>query len=746
MNRSLPLILALLAVCAAAFAGGNGEAATEAAKGEPDGQFPNYTGLGGKGISIEIRKPQGSNLGSDDWLSAYVQNNIYRNFQNYSAMNVSTPETREAVIDAGESGAFANEEDFLRANQAVVTHILTGTLSKVSATEYSLNLSVTEVATGIGVAPFTRNAAPEQLRDGATLNQATAEILTKLGIQLTAEARAALSQPLRAQIAESQIFLARADTASTQFGRIQYTYQAAAIDPSLTEAARRLSAYQAATFEIPDLNVPQFTATAFKPPAIQAVRTGNIGADARNEVARYRANQAAIREQQETLLGQRQEILDQWQDFLHRLDEQRQPLLDQEQQLIQRQQELVTLLREAEAFYAEHPPFRIFYNPEAKQYGGIDRRNATLNMRVEIASEPVSVDALKDVLDALQNLNKSFTTVNTAFEDVNRVMTGRLAQVKTAMNAIKDALDKVNTAGEQYDTAPVSADWTVPPGSAVNGAALTTSWPMDYQRTFSINASLLNDKGAVIGRGTASLTNDFSWSGDPLKPETAFTWCNFNNVKVDDITDTLTVRIDAVNGKDVETAAARYIAIDANRARADAIGRQVVSRESWRNYWSDTSRFYGIGAAVGSGVLHTPMLHVSAKALFSPFPYTFFEAGSDFGLVHGEQGVRDVEYFSVAPYLHLNGFFFHDWFPGLESSYTGFYAGIGGGGSFSTYTYPSESHIDPVTVNTLVFDGNVGMFLKFSHSVIDLRATIKTNFKYTGVSLSVGYTYRFGYF
>jgi hypothetical protein len=63
------------------------------------------------------------------------------------------------------------------------------------------------------------------------------------------------------------------------------------------------------------------------------------------------------------------------------------------------------------------------------------------------------------------------------------------------MNAIKDALDKVNTAGEQYDVAPVSADWTVPPGSAVNGAALTTSWSMDYQRTFSINASLLNDKG-----------------------------------------------------------------------------------------------------------------------------------------------------------------------------------------------------------------------------------------------------------
>jgi hypothetical protein len=228
-----------------------------------------------------------------------LQNNIYRNFQNYSAMNVSTPETREAVIDAGESGAFANEEDFLRANKAVVTHILEGTLIKVSATQYSLDLKVSDIG-GNGVASFTWNAAPEQLRDGAALNQATAELLAKMGVQLTDEAKAALAQPLSAQIAESQTLLAKSDTAPTEFERIQYTYRAAALDPGLTEAARRLAAFQAATFAI-----PEFTAPVFTPPVIQPVDTGAIGAGALSQLAQYDANRALIQKQQKDLLGQR---------------------------------------------------------------------------------------------------------------------------------------------------------------------------------------------------------------------------------------------------------------------------------------------------------------------------------------------------------------------------------------------------------------------------------------------------------
>jgi hypothetical protein len=262
---------------------------------------------------------------------------------------------------------------------------------------------------------------------------------------------------------------------------------------------------------------------------------------------------------------------------------------------------------------------------------------------------------------------------------------------------------------------------------------------VDYPRTFSITASLSNDAGDVIGRGEASLTNDISWDG-PLDPETAFTWCYFNNVKIDDITDMLAVRIDAVNGRDAELAAAAgYIAIDADGARTAAIGRRVTARGPRRDYWSDPGRLTSLGVAIGTtGGIVTPPLLVSAKLTFSPFSGSFLEAGSDFGLVHGERDVQDVEYLSIAPYLHLNalsgGRIFHA------------YIGIGGGASFSQYTYPSESYVDPVTVITPVFDFNTGLLWTFSHSVIDLRWTVKTNFKGLDHRFTLGYGYRFGYF
>jgi hypothetical protein len=741
MNKALLPSLALLAVCAASvFAGGKKDVASEAGSREIQQNIEAAKGeLDRQGRSIAVLKPQSENLDTGDtWLPSYVQGILIDNFSKYSGMNVPDRQHIDTIIEEGETGYYGNEEELLRAGKTVnVTYFLAGTLIKVSTTEYSLQLAVSDAVTGNRAASSTKNAAPAQLRDGAALNLATADLLKGLGVRLTPDAEKALAQPLSIQTAESQVALAKSNAAATEFERIQYAYEAAAIDPNLKEASQRLSTYQEAMFEIPAFTVPAFAAPTFTLPEIKPVSTGNIGADARDELARYRANKAAIEEQQRNLLLQRQDILDQWQDFLRRLDDQRQPLRSQEQQLFQRQQELVAMLREAEAFYTEHPPFRIFYDPEVERRG-INYENATTTLLFEIASEPISVDALKDVLNALRNLNKSFTAVNQAYEDVNTVIAARFNQVEAAMSAVSAALSTVNSAGMQYDVAAVSADWTVPPGTTVDGTALRTDWPTDYLRTFTVAVSLLDDTGTVIGRSEVSLTNNISWNG-PLKPETAFAWCAFDNVKIDDITDTLTVRIDRVNDRDVTSAAATgYIAIAADGARTVAIGKRTGARESWRKYWSDTNRLNSFGAAIGTtGGIVTPAFLVSAKITFSPFSYSFFEAGSDFGLVPGEWDIQGIEYLSIAPYLHFNLF--------IGEAQGGVYAGIGGGASFSRYTYPSESQLDPVTMNTWVVDANAGLLLGFSHSFIDLRWTIKTNFKGIDNRFTLGYTYRFGY-
>ena len=365
-------------------------------------------------------------------------------------------------------------------------------------------------------------------------------------------------------------------------------------------------------------------------------------------------------------------------------------------------------------------------------------------MRFEIAAEPTSVKALADRLALLAELNKSFASVNGAFEDVNRTMAAGFVKGEAVM-------EKVNAAGsslwEAYRVAPVptmSTEWKVPPGKDERGRPLKTSWPVDYSRKFALTVILLavRDEGDfdVIESQPLSLLCDASWNG-PLNPESAFVRSSFNNVNFNNLREgRLVVWVGAVNGVDANAAAqSGYIEIIPDGARTAAVGKQIALRESWRRFWSDTSRFNSIGVAAGTtGGLVTPAFLVSPKLTFSPFSRFFFEAGSDIGLIHGERDVQDVGYQSIAPYLHLNYFWGGDGFRA--------YAGIGGGASFSRYTYPSESHIDPVTVITPAFDANAGVQFMFAHSVIDLRWTIKTDFEHADHRFTLGYAYRFGYF
>lgn len=737
----------------AVFAGGKKEAA-------PIEQTPAvyFEGDGGNGKTITILPLNGKGIPVEqDYLLDMIQQEFGDNFRNYSKISVSDRSNWGNIYAELYSGRYDDDSKELdMGHLPPADYFMNGTITKTNS-GYALQIQVSNTSDKMMTASYSGICTFDELDNFTGIGRASSELLGQLGVRLTEAGRQKLGSAVDVKTVKAQTALAKANTAPTAFERMQYTYEAAAIDPSLKEAAQRLSAYQAAMFEIPAFNAPVFTTPTFTLPEIQPVSTGNIGTDARDELARYRANKAAIEEQQETLLRQREELLDQWRDFLHRLDEQRQPLRNQEEALFQRQRELIALLQEAEAFYADHPPFRILYNPEVERYGMIDYENATADLRFRIASEPVSMGALKDILDALLNLNESFAAVNTAFEDVNAGMAVRFRQVEDALNAVKDALDKVNSAGKQYAVQAVSTtsiNWTVPPGTSVYGAALTKSWPVDYPQTFSIAASLLNDAGAVIGHGAASLTNSTSL-GDLFKPETAFAWCEFKKVKIDDITDTLTVRIDTVNSRDaVSAAAAGYIAIDGDGARIAAIAAEeaaqraaiaseeaariaaIVAEEAAREYWSTS--LTSLGVAIGTAGTATPSFLVSTKLTFSPFANSFIELGSDFGLVHGGWYAQDVGYLSIAPYLHLNIFVVLDTFSP--------YLGIGGGASFSRYTYPSESHVDPVTVNTPTLDLNVGYLWMFSHSVIDLRYTVKTtNFKSANGRFTLGYSYRFGF-
>lgn len=738
MHKSLVLALAVLPVCAAAvFAGGKPEAAPPPGANGPAGRE-----------SILIWEPELAGFpeaGGYSGLPGYIQEILNGNFVDYSGMR---------VVSSGD----------------VPDYFLAVRLERHSATRYSLSLNVQK---GEGenidvIASSTQYVySLNDLKFGAPLNLATKEILPKLGVKLTSEAGKALSKPLDTKYAEAEAALARASAAPTaSFKREQNANIAEDLGVSLAKAGLQLSGSSGERFKLPEFSAPEFVAVTFTPPAIRAFSASATGSALRADLARYResqaANKLAIEEQQQYLIRQREDILDQWRNFQDGIELRRQSLREEEQKLLNARAELEARLQEGEADYEASPPFRILYDPDPKVTADLER--GTANLRYQIAAEPTSLKALKARIDNLEELNKSFANVNTAFEDVNTAMAGRFAQVGAAMDKVKEAMARANAAGEAlgqgYKVVPVSttsADWTIPPGNAVYGAKLKTAWNVDYPRTFKLTVCLVNvsgeDEALVIERASLSLTNDISWNG-LFQPESVFAWGSFNNVKIEKLPQEgfLTIWIEDVNGVDTETAAVEgYIEIIPDGARTAAVGKRISARESWRGFWSDPTRFNSAGLAAGTtGVKGdvTPAFFVSPKLTVSPFPYLFFEAGSDFGLLHGERDVSIAGYFSMAPYLHLNVFVTGDEGGknvfGTRNKY-GVYAGVGGGVSFSQYTYPSESGVDPVVVFTPVFDGNLGLLALFGHSVIDLRCTLKTNFTGLTSRITLGYAYRFGY-
>jgi hypothetical protein len=728
MKQSLLLAFALLALGAAVFAEGEQEAAPEpGAAGGP---------AGGKGIWIKEPELVGFSEAGDSNLPDYIQDILTGNFTRHSGMTVNNQ---------------MNTGDYL----------LEARLERHSSTQYSLSLTVKRMSTldviATSAPQYTHSLS--DLKFGKPLNLATLDLFKdpELGVKLTADSRKALSESVDTKYAEGQAALARAGAApEASFRREQNANVAEDLGASLAKAGLRLSDTSGERFNLPEFSAPQFAAFTFKPPTIRAFKTSATGAALQADLARYRAAQAAskaaIEEQQQYLLGQREDILDQWQNFLGEIEKRRQFLRGEEAKVFQAQAALESQLREGEEDYRNSPPFRILYNPEPKVDADYER--GTANLGYQIVTEPTSLRALKVRIDNLLALNKSFENLNKAYEEANTAMAERFAQVEAAMNAVKDAMDNVNSAGEalgqSYRVAPMSPDWAVPPGSAVYGAELKTSWPVDYPRTFDLTVCLLNvrgeDEADVIERASLSLASDISWNG-LFQPESASAWGSFNNVKIDDLPEEgfLTIWIEAVNGIDAETAAVNgYTEIIPDKARTAAIGRRIAARESSRKYWSRPDGFESLGVAIGTtGKSVTPSLLVSAKLTFSPFSFGFFEVGSDFGLIHGEKDISDVGYFSIAPYLHANVFW--------KNAFTGgdvfhMYIGIGGGGSFSQYTYPSESGVDPIMVITPVFDFNLGFLWRFSHSAIDLRWTVKTNFNGSDHRFTLGYLYRFGYF
>jgi hypothetical protein len=207
---------------------------------------PMYAGNGGENIRLAILAPeiQGN---VPEYLPLYIQGLLNNNFNKYSAINIIDRQNLNRIIaeqNIAASGRFS-DRDFVNIGDLTnAQYFLFGIIQKLSGNRFSLQLSVTEARTGLRRATFMKDGTIEQLEGrAALLNEATAELLSQLGIQLTEAGRLSLLTG-NTSVVQAEAGLARGIAAQAGGADVEALFnfaQAIIFAPSQLEALSRLN-------------------------------------------------------------------------------------------------------------------------------------------------------------------------------------------------------------------------------------------------------------------------------------------------------------------------------------------------------------------------------------------------------------------------------------------------------------------------------------------------------------------------
>jgi len=228
----------------------------------------NWTGNGGKGMSITILAPQATGLEErQSHLPALIQGEFISNFSSYSAIDVLDWQRREAIyVHILSSPSYSDSVQAQTArelgNLIPTTHFMDGKLLK-TPTGYNLQVSIIRNSDKITTASFSGNFTFWELNNLTGIRRASLELLPRAGVTLTAKAQQELAGAAQANYVTAQTALARGVTAQrqgTEVAALSYYFQAATFDPSMTEAVNRSSVLNA------------------------DITSGNIGDNVRNDI------------------------------------------------------------------------------------------------------------------------------------------------------------------------------------------------------------------------------------------------------------------------------------------------------------------------------------------------------------------------------------------------------------------------------------------------------------------------------
>jgi hypothetical protein len=236
-----------------------------AAPAAPVPRSPWFDGDGGRGMSLAILAPQGKGLAADQgYLPALVQGELVSNFSGYSAISVLDRVNLDTVIGETLSGYYADDaEGVIRLGHITNTdYVMTGAVTKTSS-GYSLQAQIAATSDGMTRASWSGTCTIAELDNFTGVRRASAGLLEKMGVQLTAKAKEELAGAAAEAAVSAQTALAKGITAQrggTVVEALSCYYEAAKFDPSLAEAASRGSVLSA------------------------SIQGGSIGANVRNDI------------------------------------------------------------------------------------------------------------------------------------------------------------------------------------------------------------------------------------------------------------------------------------------------------------------------------------------------------------------------------------------------------------------------------------------------------------------------------
>ena len=211
---------------------------------------PMYTEDGGSNITLAVLAPdvQGN---VPDFLPLYIQGMLNNNINRFSAISLIDRQNLNRIIgeqDLAQGGRFS-DEDFVRIGHiANARYLLLGTVQRLSGDRFSLQLSITESSTGVRRATFMQDGTLAQLEGrGTLLNEATAELLGQIGVQLTETGRRTLLAG-NVSAVQAEAGLARGIVAQAGGAEVAAMFnfvQAATFDPLQAEVLLRLNTLSA---------------------------------------------------------------------------------------------------------------------------------------------------------------------------------------------------------------------------------------------------------------------------------------------------------------------------------------------------------------------------------------------------------------------------------------------------------------------------------------------------------------------